>query len=214
MVMSAAELLSATWRSLAERQGVSARGAEAVLDELVRAYGEPARQYHTLEHIAALLQQLDAHKAGLRDADGVALAILFHDIVYDPRRQDNEQKSAALARQHLTALGFAPSLIGRVVAYIEATQHGRAIDTEDPDLALLLDLDLSTLAAAPDAYRLYASAIRREYAHVPEALYRFGRRQVLQGFLARAQIYRTPQLAALWEARARANISAEIASLA
>ena len=124
-----------------------------------------------------------------------------------------EERLTPLTYLPLAALGFAQSLIGRVAAYIEATQHGRAVDTEDPDLALLLDLDLSTLAAAPEAYRLYANAIRREYAHVPEALYRFGRRQVLQGFLARAQIYRTPQLAERWEARARANISAEIASL-
>jgi predicted metal-dependent HD superfamily phosphohydrolase len=211
--MSAEELLAATWRTLARRQDASASAAEAVLDELIESYLEPARQYHTLEHIAVLLQQLETNKTGVGDGDAVALAIIFHDVVYDPLRQDNEQQSAALARQRLTALGFASSLIARVADYIEATQHGRHIDTQDPDLALLLDLDLSTLAAAPDAYRLYANAIRREYAHVPDALYRSGRRQVLQGFLAREHIYRTPRLAKLWEARARANISTEIADL-
>src|SRR5262249_29092639 len=158
-------------------------------------------------------RQLEADNAAVGNGDAVALAIIFHDVVYDPRRQDNEAQSAAVARARLTALGFAPDLINRVADYIEATQHGRQLDTEDPDLALLLDLDLSTLAAAPDAYRLYASAIRREYGHVPDALYRVGRRHVLQGFLARAKIYRTPRLAELWEARARANISAEIAEL-
>jgi predicted metal-dependent HD superfamily phosphohydrolase len=211
--MSAQALLSTTWRRLAQRQGASASAAEAVLDDLIHSYLEPARQYHTLEHIAVLLRQLETHKTGFDDGDAVALAIIFHDAVYDPRRQDNEQQSAALARQRLTALGFAADLIDRVAHYIEATQHGRPSDTEDPSLALLLDLDLSTLAAAPDAYRLYASAIRREYAHVPDALYRLGRRQVLEGFLARDHIYRTPRLAELWEARARANISAEIADL-
>jgi len=212
--MTARELLSETWRRLAARQGLRADLTQPVLDALIGAYREPARQYHTLDHIAALLRQLDEHGDGVIDRDAVALAILFHDVVYDPRRQDNEQASAAVARQRLTALGFATPLIDKVAAYIEATQHGRKLDADaDPDLALLLDLDLSTLAAAPDAYRRYASAIRREYAHVPDALYRSGRRQILDGFLARQRIYRTERLHGLWEARARANLSEEIAGL-
>ena len=211
--MSPEELVGATWRNLAHRQGASAAAAEAVLEEVIRAYREPARHYHTLAHIAVLLRQLEGHTADLRNGDAVTLAIIFHDVVYDPRRPDNEQQSAAMAHRRLTALGFAPNLIHRVADYIEATQHGRELDTQDPDLALLLDLDLSTLAAAPDAYRLYASAIRREYGHVPDALYRLGRRQVLKGFLARKHIYRTRRLAELWETRARVNINAEIAEL-
>lgn len=211
--MTAQELLSETWRQLTARQGVVAPLAQAVLAELTAAYLEPARHYHTLEHIAALLRLLEEHKAHLIDQDALALAILFHDVVYDPRRQDNEAQSAAVARQRLTALGFGAAAIDKVAAYIEATQHGPEAEIVDPDLALLLDLDLSTLAAAPEAYRLYASAIRREYSHVPDAFYRSGRRQVLDGFLARARIYRTEPLHALWEARARANMSEEIAGL-
>jgi len=211
--MTAQELLSETWRRLTARQGVAAPMAQAVLAELTAAYLEPARQYHTLEHIAALLRQLEEHKGSVIDQDALALAIVFHDVVYDPRRHDNEAQSAAMARQRLTALGFAAACVDKVAAYIEATQHGREAEIRDPDLALLLDLDLSTLAAAPDVYRLYASAIRREYSHVPDAFYRSGRRQVLDGFLARARIYRTERLHALWEARARANISEEIAGL-
>jgi predicted metal-dependent HD superfamily phosphohydrolase len=211
--MTAQELLSETWRRLAARQGAHASSAEAVLDELIGAYLQPARQYHTLDHIAALLRQLEQHKAGVIDHDAVALAILFHDLVYDPQRHDNEAQSAAVARQRLTSLGFRAAGVDKIVSYIEATQHGPEVEITDPDLALLLDLDLSTLAAASDAYRLYASAIRREYRHVPDALYRSGRRQILDGFLARKRIYRTERLHALWEARARANISAEIAGL-
>jgi predicted metal-dependent HD superfamily phosphohydrolase len=211
--MTAEELLAETWRGLTERQSTSTREAEAVLAEVILAYREPARHYHTLAHIAALLRELQAHSAAIGDGDAIAHAIIFHDVVYDPRRRDNEQQSAGVARERLTALGFAASLIQKVVGYIEATQHGGEVDIEDPDLALLLDLDLSTLAAAPEAYRLYAGAIRREYGHVPDALYRLGRRQILEGFLARERIYRTPRLAARWEARARANIREEIAHL-
>jgi predicted metal-dependent HD superfamily phosphohydrolase len=211
--MMAEELVAQTWRGLAQRQSTQAPAAEAVLDELIRVYREPPRRYHTLAHIAALLRQLEAHGGAVGDGDAVALAIIFHDVVYDPRRQDNEQQSAAVARERLGALGFPARLIEKVATYIEATQHGREVDSDDADLALLLDLDLSTLASAPEAYRLYASDIRQEYGHVPNLLYRLGRRQILEGFLARERIYRTPFLAERWEARARANISEEIAQL-
>ncbi len=65
----------------------------------------------------------------------------------------------------------------------------------------------------PIATVAYALAIRQEYSVVPDTLYRLGRRRVLEGFLARAQIYRTERLRALWEAPARANLSGEIAAL-
>jgi predicted metal-dependent HD superfamily phosphohydrolase len=212
--MNACELLSDVWRDLARRQACTGPAAQAVLDELVQAYSQPHRHYHTIEHVASLLRLLDEHGHGVLDRDAVALAILFHDVVYDPARHDNEHASADLAGERLAPLGFPDQLIAKVKGYILATQHGQGAPTiGDWDLALLLDLDLSILAAAPAAYRAYAQAIRREYAHVAGMLYRLGRRRILEGFLARERIYRTDQLHALWNERARANIAGEMAGL-
>jgi predicted metal-dependent HD superfamily phosphohydrolase len=135
--------------------------------------------------------------------------------VYDPARQDNEAASANLAVKRLSAVGFSRPLLDMVERYILATQHGAAPQAMgDADLNMLLDLDLSVLAAAPDRYRAYAQAIKDEYAAVPDELYRPGRRRVLEGFLARPEIYRTERLRTLWEAPARANLASEIAALA
>jgi predicted metal-dependent HD superfamily phosphohydrolase len=212
--MSARTIVQRCWDDLVLLHDCAGLAAEAVLDELVRAYGQPHRHYHTLDHIAALLRLLEEHDRGIGDRDAVALAILFHDIVYDPVRHDNEEASAALAGERLTGLGFPRELVAKVARNVNATAHGQgALSPDDADLALLLDLDLSILAAAPAEYHAYARAVRREYAHVAEGLYRAGRRRVLQAFLDREQIYRTEQLRALWEARARANIADEMAEL-
>ena len=214
--MSARTIVQRCWDDLLLRHGCAGPAAEAVLDELVRAYGESHRHYHTLDHIAALLRLLEEHGRGVGDHDAVALAILFHDVVYDPARHDNEHASAAHAIDRLTRLGFPRELVAKVARYVSATAHGQGALSphDDADIALLLDLDLSILAAAPTAYHAYAQAIRREYSHVAEEPYRPGRRRVLQAFLAREQIYCTEQLRALWEARARANIAGEMAELA
>jgi predicted metal-dependent HD superfamily phosphohydrolase len=213
--MDARERGTRTWRDLADRHGCSGAAADAVLDELVRAHGQAHRHYHTLDHVAALLRLLDEHGAEVADRDALALAILFHDAVYEPARHDNEQASASFASQRLAALGLPEGLIAKVVRYILGTQHGQGTPSvDDADLALLLDLDLSILGATPTEYRAYAQAIRGEYATVPDELYRPGRRGVLEGFLARERIYHTGKLRSLWEARARANLAREIAELA
>jgi predicted metal-dependent HD superfamily phosphohydrolase len=185
-----------------------------VLEDLVQAYGEPHRHYHTVDHIGSLLALLDLHGCRAADPDALRLAILFHDVVYDPARHDNEEASAAVAADRLTRLGFSEALVAKVARYIVATRHDKPDEAVgDGDLALLLDLDLSVLAAAPGAYRAYADAVRREYAFLPDDLYRAGRRRVLAGFLARGRIYLTEPLRALWEEPARVNLAAESAAL-
>jgi predicted metal-dependent HD superfamily phosphohydrolase len=212
--MNAREQLSDVWRDLTLHQARTGPAAQAVLDELVQAYSEPHRHYHTIKHVTALLQLLDKHGRGVLDRNAVALAILFHDVIYDPARHDNEQASADLASDRLAPLGFPDQLIAKVKGYILATRHGESPPTiNEGDLALLLDLDLSILAAPPSEYHTYAQAIRREYAHVPDVLYRLGRRRILEGFLARERIYQTEQLRVLWDERARTNMAAEIAGL-
>lgn len=190
--------------------------ATAALDELIRAYSEPGRHYHNLDHIAALLELLDRHGNDLRTRDAVELAIFFHDAVYVPTRPDNEAASAALARARLTQLGVGDALVSEVEHLILATRHGASLaDADsDPDLALLLDLDLSVLGAERAAYAAYARAIRSEYAIVPDDLYRPGRRRVLAEFLARPRIYATPRLRDLWEVTARSNLQWERTTLA
>jgi predicted metal-dependent HD superfamily phosphohydrolase len=209
------EYLHARWRNLIVRLGADAHAAESLFDTLATAYGEPARHYHTLDHIAALFRLLDTHGGDLTSREAVELAIFFHDAVYEPARSDNEEASAALARKELSALGIEPALPRRVSDLILATRHGgfQPEIAADRDLALLLDLDLAVLAADRSEYAAYAAAIRREYSIYPDETYRAGRRRVLGQFLARARIYLTEQLHRQWDRRARANLSWELETL-
>jgi predicted metal-dependent HD superfamily phosphohydrolase len=154
--------------SFVRRQGCETTRAEVVRDELLRAYSEPNRKYQTIEHIGSLLSQLEEHGHAVVDRDAVVLAMLFHDVVYDPLRHDNEEKSEAIAGERLAFLGFPGGVIAKVEQYIYATKHAQAFVKSDCDLAVLLDRALSTLATAPAEYRTYAQVIRREYALVPD----------------------------------------------
>ena len=185
----------------------------ALRARLAARYGAPQRHYHALGHVEALQRWL-AHWARLaREPRLIDAAIWFHDAIYDTQRDDNEPRSAELARTELTAIGWAPEAIERVAALVLATQHHQA-DADDADAWLFLDLDLSVLGQSPAHYAAYRAGVRAEYAWVDDARFRTGRAAVLRSFLDRESIYRTPELHAAWEATARANLAAELSSLA
>ena len=182
-------------------------------EDLCTRYGEPHRVYHTLEHVGTMLQLLSWAGNRITDKLAVALAIIYHDAVYDVTRKDNEEKSAELAIQHLSRNpAIAPATIAAVAALIMATKHGGA--PQSPDAAYLADMDLAVLGSESAAYAHYATAIRREYSACSDPDYRAGRAQFLQEhFLNRPFIFATPLFRDTFEQQARKNITAEIALL-
>ena len=114
-------------------------------------YGAPHRRYHALAHIEALLRWLAHWQRLAREPRLIDAAIWFHDAIYDTHRDDNEARSAELARTELAALGWAPDAVERVAAAVLATKHHQAA-AHDADAWLFLDLDLSVLAQSPAQY--------------------------------------------------------------
>ena len=171
---------------------------------LIARYREPHRHYHGVAHLDSCLRELEpARGAGSRIGE-VLLALLFHDAVYDPERSDNEALSAVLAEGVLREAHASEEVIARVVQMVLATKDHDA--RGDADTALLLDTDLSILGADEAVYESFEEAIRKEYAFVPDTLFREGRRAVLQGFLRRPRIYLTDVFHQRLESQARINL--------
>ena len=176
-------------------------------DAIAAHYSDGRRFYHTLEHIAALIALFGAFRPLALDPGAVELALWFHDIVYDTRAADNEEKSAELMRA-LIGDALAPGLADKTAAMILATKHNAA--PTDRDTQLVVDLDLSILGAAPAAFDRYDADIRREYDWVPEEQYRAGRKAVLQHFLERSPLYHHAPLQARFATQARRNLRAAL----
>ena len=185
----------------------------AVRDELITRYGEPHRRYHTMTHIEDCLAQV-ADSTDMNDDQRALLdaAIWFHDAIYDPTRTDNEAGSARLARERLAA-GDAPEPFIAEVERLILLTAGHSVEADDPLGARLVSIDLSILGAEPGRYDAYARAIREEYAHVPEPLYRAGRAAVMGRFLESSRLFADPDWADRYEAQARENIRREIEAL-
>jgi predicted metal-dependent HD superfamily phosphohydrolase len=194
------------WRELE-----SAGDPRPVASDLLRRWSEPHRHYHNLDHLDQCIAGLDTYHKLAGDAPAVEAALWFHDAIYDPRATDNEIRSAALAREVFTRANVSSSRVDRIEQLILATRTHQGDGS--PDVALLLDLDLTILGASPDAYARYAGAIRLEYAWVPEVDYRHKRADVLRRFLTRPALFLTGPLRQLLESQARQNLTAEITLL-
>lgn len=201
-----ASYLSQRFERLLANLGVRPTARRSAWSEVRHRYAEPHRRYHNLGHVADLLGWLDWFGVYADDADAVELAVWFHDLVYDPKRVDNEVQSAARLRALLGG-HLEHARMERATQAILATVEHRG---EDADTQLLLDLDLTVLASPPPKYRRYVSSIRQEYRHAEDDAFQHGRRAFLQSMLRRPRIYAVPALSELLESRARDNLRAEL----
>lgn len=186
--------------------------AAALRDELTAAYADSSRHYHDLRHLTEVLDRLDElAEAGVEyDRTTVQLAAWFHDAVYDGER-DAEERSATWAELALPAY-CKKRVVEEVARLVRLTEEHRP-EKGDTAGAALSDADLGILAAKRSRYDEYAAAVRSEYAHLGAEEFDAGRAQVLRSLLERKWIFRTDHARRAWEAKARANIDRELASL-
>ena len=66
--------------------------------DVLDRYNEPHRYYHDLMHISSMNTMLMSHKWNISDHQWhlIRIAVDLHDAIYDPRKTDNEQRSAEL----------------------------------------------------------------------------------------------------------------------
>jgi predicted metal-dependent HD superfamily phosphohydrolase len=192
--------------------GLNSSVDELGLFQLISShYNEPARQYHTLQHLGECLDLFESVMDLATHPAEVEMALWFHDAIYNIASHDNEAQSAQWARAELSKAGLLPEKIDRIQSLIMSTCHTALPITIDE--CLLVDIDLAILGSSAERFAEYEQQIRTEYNFVPETIFNQKRQEILQGFLDRSTIYSTKYFQDKIEARARDNIKRSIFSL-
>ncbi|XP_046546672.1 uncharacterized protein LOC124256753 [Haliotis rubra] len=199
------------WTELCHGIRVGAEEADKWWTTIVNKYTEIQRHYHTLDHIADMFVCYNNWKQRLGNCSAVALAIFFHDIVYDPKSSSNEQDSIQMFRDFAHEAELDAYLRDATIQLIDATITHVAVGNRD--LKFFLDFDMAVLGRPADGYSDYARQIQREYCHLDTATFNSKRAQVLQNFLARDHIFSTEEFTQLYEEKARSNMAREISVL-
>src|SRR5262245_53529337 len=156
------------WRAALSPLVGESDAADAACLDMMRRYHAPSRHYHTLDHVrqvANAIQMLFAPNV-FEDPD-LYLAALLHDVIYDPRAKDNEERSAEYAHELLASLGVERAVRDEVARLILLTKRHETSAKDRPG-QMLLDADLFVLGENESAYDAYAAAIRREYDWVSD----------------------------------------------
>lgn len=183
--------------------------------DIVKLY-TTARAYHSLDHLVELFKQSEA--LTFDDPVSVGLAIFYHDAVYGdesrallkiPADASNEEQSARLAEEQLTAMGFAPQTINRVTSLVRMTETHKA-DPADRDAALFLDMDMSILGTPAAIYARYAGQVRQEYKQYDAKTFCAGRLAFLTQTLASGKrMFLTDLYEDRYGAQAKINMETE-----
>ena len=176
------------------------------------------RVYHTWDwHIFDIRAQAREHAVEISDVAVFDAGQIIHDAVLDTRRTDNEELSAGMAADLLWSQ-LTHARLSLLDTLIVSTKGHRVPDglpaRHARDVALFVDMDLSILGAAPETFDAYDAAIRLEYGWATKDEWRLGRSKVMQSFMGRKTIFQSTLYRDLLEAKARANISRLLASLA
>jgi predicted metal-dependent HD superfamily phosphohydrolase len=200
--------------------GASAPGGlvipEALSAEVRAAYAASGRSYHDNAHLDEVLERFGevAREVGWERPREVFLALVFHDVVYEPGAKDNEARSAEVAERaishHLAGEDIDAARVKELVSL--TARHGALEEADvDRDAALFCDCDMAILAAPTEAFEAYDRGIMLEYRAVPAELFTAGRRRFFEGLLAKRSIFLSPWGRARFEAAARANLARKLA---
>jgi predicted metal-dependent HD superfamily phosphohydrolase len=190
---------------------------ETMEKELQALHDAEGRFYHVWAHPLSMRALAVVHAGEITHHRAVDRMIITHDVVYDSRRGDNEERSAEFAARLFAPVVSSDEMVF-ILAGIGSTKNhvvpAGLTGTQRHDVGVLLDLDLAILGSDPATFDDYDRKIRLEYAWVSEGEWRIGRAKVMEGFLRRPHIYVTKSLRQAFEERARENVARLIESLA
>jgi len=184
---------------------------DKIMDDFKAAYSEPQRHYHNLNHVIHCLEEFDKVSNLFRDPHIIETALWYHDIVYEPRFNDNEEMSANKALFDLTRVGAQEADKKLIYNLIIATKHTE--EFADLYRQTMVDVDLTILGQDEDKYDTYEFAIRKEYEWVDYKTFCTKRAKFLETLLKRNTIYMTPFFRKMYEEKAQENLRKSIKNL-
>ena len=132
-------------------------------------------------------------------------SIFFHDIIYIPSRNDNEEESINVFEKFYSETNPKNLKKVKVIEFITETKNHLLSENYDDEVNLFLDMDMHIIAE--DNWEDYENKIRKEYCYVDDNEYKNKRKQFLENLLNKEKIFRTNIFYNTYEQIARNNIN-------
>lgn len=159
--------------------------SEEVYENIVKRWNEPHRFYHNIDHLNFLVdtfrQMYDNSEITAEEMSTLILVAFFHDVIYDPKRDDNEAKSVDYFRKSCEDGSMKTGFADQVMNMILDTSY--RIEPKDKLSKIFWKADNSVLGLPVNKLIEVEHKIFQEFQFAPYDKYRKGRIEFLESSL-------------------------------
>ena len=158
---------------------------QKLVNGALKLYSKNPLFYHNIYHIYMMLNDLTFYYNRFITKE-IVCAIIFHDVIYDPKRNDNEDQSVLKFKELIEYYEINDIDIPKVEKIILATKDhiNEYLNTNDSEIKLIINLDLiHPFMADKNNIIFNEKRIRYEYKHVPDNIYAKNRIEILTEFM-------------------------------
>ncbi len=155
---------------------------ENALTEILACWQEPHRYFHTLSHLADILQEIEKdflqEHISPDEKELFQICAFMHDIVYNPKKQDNEAQSAELVSHFFPKLST--ELVAQIQNIILETKTHQSTNRFS-EIFCAYDMRIITHSTLAELWE-YERQIFKEFQYLDYAMYKAGRIFLLENF--------------------------------
>ena len=174
--------------------------------EILENYTKKWKFYHNLNHVYSFVNLFEKYNKFIKNyKNEFLISIYFHDIIYIPSRNDNEEESINMFNKFYNEVKPNNLNKEKVIEFIAETKNHSLSKDYDFELDLFLDMDMQIVS--DENWEDYENKIRKEYCFVDETEYKNKRKQFLQSLVNKNRIFRTQIFYDTYEQIAKNNIT-------
>ena len=174
--------------------------------EILENYTKKWKFYHNLNHVYSFVNLFEKYNKFINNyKNEFLISIYFHDIIYIPSRNDNEEESINMFNKFYNEVKPNNLNKEKVIEFIAETKNHSLSKDYDFELDLFLDMDMQIVS--DENWEDYENKIRKEYCFVDETEYKNKRRQFLESLVNKNRIFRTQIFYDTYEQIAKNNIT-------
>lgn len=149
------------------------------VNSILNMWNESHRHYHTLDHLNEILKLIESDKRFYTEKEYEKLIIttLFHDCIYDPLKNDNEEKSASFFEKCCLLKNEDLEHITNMI--LETKNHKSSTKLSES----FIDYDMSIINSDFDRLLYWEDGIYNEYKSHGDDSYKIGRLSFLESLL-------------------------------
>ena len=150
------------------------------IEDILERWREPHRKYHGISHLEDLISQIEAKRSEFSDSEYemLLIAALFHDAIYDPLSDMNEEESAQLL---LGLSDGSKEVMDICQIIIDTKTHISSTPISEKFCAM----DMDIVNRPIDALLEWEEGIRYEYSALSKDEYKLGRIRFLESIASK-----------------------------